>query len=126
MPPRGGGQGGVHCHLCCHRPGVSRVHAQSGARVEAVPSEPECKGAQHHQGQVVAFELLRVLEATLARAKHNGACQSTHTARQVHNGAAREVHVALVFDEAADNLTSRTAHTNQHSRSLRLLACMSH
>ena len=58
--------------------------------------KPERKGAQHHQGQVVALKLLGVLEATLAWAEHDSACQSTHATRQVHDGAARKIHVALV------------------------------
>ncbi|CAE7506101.1 unnamed protein product [Symbiodinium microadriaticum] len=73
----GGSAQGGHGHLRCHSFCGPVARAKSGARFEAIPSEAECKGAYHHQGEVVAPDLLMVLDPTFPRAKHDGACQRT-------------------------------------------------
>ena len=44
--PRGRWNRGVHGHLRRQRPVLARLHGQGAAGVEAVPAEPQRKGAQ--------------------------------------------------------------------------------
>ena len=46
--PGGCRQGGVHGHLRRQSTIAAGLHRQGGARVEAVPTEPKSKGAQHN------------------------------------------------------------------------------
>mmetsp|Transcript_54503 Transcript_54503/g.121970 ORF Transcript_54503/g.121970 Transcript_54503/m.121970 type:complete len:272 (-) Transcript_54503:555-1370(-) len=86
-------QCGVHGHLRCQGTCGTVVHSQGGPRVEAIPTKPERESAQHHQRKVVALELLGILKATLARAKHNSASQCAHSTCQMHDSTAGKVHV---------------------------------
>ena len=74
------------------------VHFQGGAWVEAVPAEPQRKGAQHDQRQVVRLKLLWIHKAPLPGPQHDGAGQAADAAREVDNTGASKVHVAHVQD----------------------------
>ena len=80
---------GVVASFCRRRHGTSSaiVHAQGAARIEAIPAEPQGEGAQHNQWKIVAFELFRILEATLARSQDNSAHQAGYATRQVDHAS---------------------------------------
>ena len=85
----GGRDGGGHDGARGLRRVARLGQAEGGARVEAVPAEPEHEGARHDQGRRVAGHRERLL--LLVKAAHAGA----HDGRAYQGGdAARHVHDA--------------------------------
>ena len=78
-------QSGVHGYLSGQGPIRSRLHGQSGAWIEAVPTEPKSESAQDHQWHVVALEFFRVGEATFAWSKNGRASKSSDTTAKMNN-----------------------------------------
>ena len=71
---RGSCNRGIHRHLGCHSTVAATFHCQSGAWVEAIPAEPQRKGAEHHQREIVAIKLL-IQKTTTSPTRSN--CRSS-------------------------------------------------
>jgi len=87
----GGRDGGGHDGARGARRVARRGHAEGGARVEAVPAEPEHEGARHHQGRRVPGHrerLLLLVKAAHARAHDGRTKQGGNAARHVHDARA--------------------------------------